>query len=197
MDDRHDSQKYSREPTLDDLVILCRHLNEENVNYVVIGGFAIVLNGYIRTTGDIDLLVDASPGNIGRLKKALLYLPDQAIREVSTSEVEKYEVVRVADEIVIDLMQKACNVTYDEAKDSIQYYNEAGVNIPYLAPRLLWKTKNTHRPKDIEDRMFLQRLINIQSKKSEYTSQVNQKLYQRISKFLKRMIGIGWLELGY
>jgi putative cell wall-binding protein len=72
MDAQNDCPEYSREPTLDDLVLLCRHLNETGVKYVVIGGFAIILSGYIRTTGDIDLLVDSSSENVERIKKALL-----------------------------------------------------------------------------------------------------------------------------
>ena len=60
MDAQNDCPEYSREPTLEDLVLLCRHLNETGVKYVVIGGFAIILSGYIRTTGDIDLLVEKS-----------------------------------------------------------------------------------------------------------------------------------------
>lgn len=60
MDDQNDRPEYSREPTLDDIVQLCRHLNEAGVKYVVIGGFAIILNGFILTTGDVDLLVDSS-----------------------------------------------------------------------------------------------------------------------------------------
>ena len=72
MDDENARPEYSREPTIDDLVILCRHLNEAGVNYVVIGGFAIILNGYTRTTGDVDLLVDSTIENVDRIKQALI-----------------------------------------------------------------------------------------------------------------------------
>lgn len=41
MDDPDDRQGFSRNPTLDDLVRLCKSLNETGVRYVVIGGFAI------------------------------------------------------------------------------------------------------------------------------------------------------------
>lgn len=38
----------SREPTLRDLVALCRELNEQGARYVIVGGFAIRTAGVIR-----------------------------------------------------------------------------------------------------------------------------------------------------
>lgn len=159
MDGGDDRQKYSREPTIDDLVELCRHLNGTGARYVVIGGFAIILNGYIRTTGDIDLLVDSSAENIARIKKALLYLPDQAIHEIETNEVAKYAIVRIADEIIVDLMQKACDVTYKDTLDHIKYHTVNDVRIPFLEPNLLLRTKMSMRAKDADDRFFLKQLL--------------------------------------
>lgn len=159
MDARDDRQEYSREPRIEDLVELCRHLNEAGAKYVVIGGFAIILNGFIRTTGDIDLLVDGSIENIARIKKALLYLPDQAVREVEANDVAKHTVVRIADEIIIDLMQKACDVTYKDTLDQIKFHTVSDVRIPFLKPDLLLKTKMTVRARDAEDRFFLEQLL--------------------------------------
>lgn len=159
MDAQNDRPEFSREPTINDLAALCRHLNEAGAKYVVIGGFAIIFNGYVRTTGDVDLLVDSSVGNVSLIKKALLYLPDQAVREIAPDEVAQYTVVRIADEIVIDLMHKACEVTYDKAKDYVQYLDIEGVQIPYLKPEMLIQTKLGMRAKDMQDRVFLEYLL--------------------------------------
>jgi len=61
----------------------------------------------VRGTGDIDLLIDSSRENVKSIKEALLYLPDQAVREVRPHDIAKYTVVRIADEIVIDLLEKS------------------------------------------------------------------------------------------
>jgi len=61
MDGNDDLEQYSRIPTIEDLVALCRNLNAHEVKYVVIGGLAVIHFGYIRATGDIDLLVEDSP----------------------------------------------------------------------------------------------------------------------------------------
>jgi hypothetical protein len=44
-----------RLPTLQDLLFLCRSLNEAQAKYLVIGGWAVIHHGFDRTTSDIDL----------------------------------------------------------------------------------------------------------------------------------------------
>ncbi len=46
-------------------------LNDAGVRYLVVGGVAVVLHGYLRVTGDLDLVVDLSPDNLGRALDAL------------------------------------------------------------------------------------------------------------------------------
>ena len=46
-------------------------LNKNNVQYLVIGGYAVVYHGYVRSTNDIDIWIDISKENIKRLLKAL------------------------------------------------------------------------------------------------------------------------------
>ena len=147
----------TRIPEEADLVALCRALNELGAKYVVIGGFAIILAGFARTTLDVDLLIDASLENESLVYKALEILPDKAVRELKPGEVSHYGVVRIGDEIMVDLMKSACGIEYAEAAKDIVVREVEGVSIPFASPRLLWRTKKpTRRPKDIEDLMFLQ-----------------------------------------
>lgn len=150
----------SRPPTLTDLVALCRSLNREGARYVVIGGMAVIQAGFVRATEDIDLLIDASPDNIARVRRALMDLPDAAVREMGDRDVEQYTVVRVADEIVVDLLRAACGITYAEASASVDVVTIDGVPIPLAQPALLWKTKQTFRDKDRLDRAFLAHLLS-------------------------------------
>ena len=46
-------------------------LNKNNVRYIVIGGYAVVYHGYVRSTNDIDVWIDISEDNIRNLLKAL------------------------------------------------------------------------------------------------------------------------------
>lgn len=146
----------SRPPSVEDLVTLCRSLNAQGAHYVVVGGFAIRNAGYLRETGDVDLVVDTSPDNEARVYRALEVLPDKAVRELQPGETARYVVVRVCDEIVVDLMASACGVAYAEASQDVVLREVDGVRIPFASPRLLWRMKkDTHRVKDAPDLLFL------------------------------------------
>ncbi len=146
----------SRPPTQADLVALCRHLNAQDARYVVVGGFAVIQAGLPRTTMDLDLLIATDLQNESRVYKALESLPDQAVRELQPGETSEFLVVRVADEIVVDLMQAACGIRFEEASRETVTREVDGVPIPFASPRLLWRMKrSTHRAKDAADLVFL------------------------------------------
>jgi hypothetical protein len=145
-----------RLPRMEDLVALCRRLNELGARYVVIGGFAINISGLARVTGDVDLLMDVAPENEALVFKALESLPDKAVLELDPGDVAKYTVVRVADDIIVDLMQSACGIEYAAAEGEIVLREVGGITIPFASPRLLWRMKApTRRAKDAADLVFL------------------------------------------
>ncbi len=128
----------------------------------MVGGFAIIEAGFPRFTGDIDLLVDTSPENEQRIFAALRTLPDKAVDQLNPGDIERYTVVRVGDEIVVDLMKSGCGVDYaDGIRDAIWREIE-GVRIPFASPQTLWRMKQTPREKDIPDRQFLRQLLAAQ-----------------------------------
>jgi len=125
----------------------------------VVGGFAIIEAGFPRLTQDVDLLVDVSPENEGRVFEALRSLPDRAVDQLDPGDIARFAVVRVGDEILVDLMKSACGVGYAEAiKDAVHRLIN-GVRIPFASPLTLWKMKQTPREKDIPDRLFLRQLL--------------------------------------
>jgi len=151
-----ESDLTSREPTVEDLRNLCRELNERGAHYIVVGGFAIRAAGYNRGTMDIDLLVAGDRDNEARVFEALATLPDNAVRELQPGELEQYTVVRVADEILVDLMVRASGIDFSEAVKYAIIREIDGVKIPFASPQLLWRMKqNTHREKDAADLLFL------------------------------------------
>ncbi len=54
-----------------DPVRICAILNEERVDYVVVGGFAAVVRGSSLPTRDIDIVPSRAPDNLERLAHAL------------------------------------------------------------------------------------------------------------------------------
>lgn len=157
MDDGED-REYSRQPRPEDLAKICAALNREGARYILIGGFAVIARGLERPTKDIDLLIEPSADNVERIKRALSVLPDNAVREVQSDEIERFDVIRVADEVVVDLMAKACGVTWKEASVDAEILELDGVEIPIAALETLIRTKQTIRPHDAADREFLEQL---------------------------------------
>jgi hypothetical protein len=147
---------YSRAPELEDLLKLCAALNREGARYLLIGGFAVILHGFVRGTKDIDFLVEASEENVRAVKRALATLPDNAAALLAEDEVKKYRVVRVADEIVVDLMAAACGIDYAEGtREGVERFEIAGVSIPVATKPMLIRMKDTFRPSDHADVEFL------------------------------------------
>jgi hypothetical protein len=168
MADEHDEQSsskkeqnlVSRPPVEADLVALCSTLNKLKAEYAVVGGYAIIHAGYPRMTGDLDILIDTSPENEAKVFEALRILPDQAVNELNPGDVEKFSVVRIADEITVDLMKSAGGIDYEQASEQLIKRVIQNVEIPFASPRLLWLMKcRTHREKDAGDLVFLRRLI--------------------------------------
>ena len=50
---------------------LLQFFNEENVKYIIVGGYALAFHGFPRFTGDIDLWVEASKENAQHILQAL------------------------------------------------------------------------------------------------------------------------------
>lgn len=165
MDDTGD-REYSRTPQVQDVLKICRSLNDQGVQYILIGGFAVILHGFVRGTKDIDLLVNPAEENVHKLKKAMSILEDNAIALIADDEVSKYQVVRIADEVVVDLMAKACGIDYEHAKEGIVWMEIEGVKIPVASKEWLIRMKDTIRPSDHMDVAFLRRQLEAEKKMS-------------------------------
>ena len=84
------------------------------VDYLVVGGVAVCLNGFVRTTQDLDLLVEASPANLQR--SALVPLPglgEGFAQELSLDDFPMEEgAIRVIEDFVVDLFTIMRSRTY-------------------------------------------------------------------------------------
>lgn len=113
----------------------------------------------------MDILMDASLENEARVFDALATLPDQCVRQLDPGDVARFTVVRVADEILVDLMASASGIDYKEASRSTIIREINGVNIPFASPELLYRMKRrAGREKDRGDIYFLEQLFAAQGK---------------------------------
>jgi hypothetical protein len=73
--------------------------------------------------------------------------------------VRDYVVVRVADEVTVDLMGRACGLAYGDVVTDAEDLDLGGVVAKVASPQTLIRTKNTRRPQDAIDRAFLEGVL--------------------------------------
>lgn len=145
----------------DPLLRLLRRLQEEGVEYILIGGQAVRLNGFVRATEDVDLLLKPGRRNGEKLIRALSFLASSNDLQVdwfepsSSGEVEN---IRVADDLLIDLLFAANGETYDSLQPHVRVLDIEGVGVKLLDIEGLVKSKTDYREKDILDKAVLRRL---------------------------------------
>jgi hypothetical protein len=100
----------------------------------------MIAHGLVRPTKDIDLLIDDSPENVSRVKKGLGILADNAAAEVADDDIRSYTVVRVADEVVVDLMGRACGLDYAAVVADAETMELQGVAVPVASAQTLIRT---------------------------------------------------------
>lgn len=143
------------------LLELLRRLHEEGARYILVGGQAVRLNGFVRATEDVDLLLPVSRDNGRRVIRALDFLSsakdlDPEWFEPRSDEVEN---IRVADDLLVDLLFSANGETWESLQPHVARIEIEGVPVVTVDIEGLLKTKTDYRDKDRIDRQALSRLL--------------------------------------
>lgn len=110
-----------------------RRLNEENVRYLVIGGYAVIAHGYVRTTTDLDLLVATTEANAQRIIAVLVESGFGAEEFETRDFTEKPSFISVRSGAHwIELMTETPAIEFEEAYANRLVAEFEGVAIPYL-----------------------------------------------------------------
>lgn len=92
-----------------------RSFQQHDVKYVVIGGIAAILHGVPRATFDLDILIEATPENAGRLLAALLDAGLGTATLTSIDDLLANEITIFKDVLRIDVQTSTPGVTFDDA----------------------------------------------------------------------------------
>ena len=144
------------------LLRVCSLLNAGSARYLVIGGHAVILHGSVRTTEDVDILIEATEENSAKVIAALSQMEDGAARELTPRDLLDNVVVKIADEVEVDVSTHAWKVSYSDAIGSALEVVIDGVRIPYLGLDALIASKETYRE---QDRIDLTRLRDLREQK--------------------------------
>jgi hypothetical protein len=144
----------------DQFLHLLRRFAQEGVQYVLVGGHAVRLNGFVRSTEDIDILLPSSIDNGRRVIRALDFLQSSAELNPAWFEVDPAEPenIRVADDVLIDLLFAANGQTFESLASHVRQVQVQGVPVSVLDIEGLLKTKTDYREKDLIDKQVLRRI---------------------------------------
>jgi len=137
-------------------------LEKQNVNYVLIGGFAINLYGLQRGTQEIDLFIENDGNNLQRLRTALKSIyNDDSINEITLEELNSYAVIRYGtpDNFNIDIITHIGKLfNYNDLEYKV--IDLSGHKIKIATVETLLKLKSgSYRQIDISDVIFLKKII--------------------------------------
>ena len=144
--------EFTRPATWDDVRTLARYLEEAEVEYVLVGGYAVAAHGFNRFSEDIDILVEPSAKNARRWIAALSRLPDHAAQglagEPDVFAADQRYAIRINDEFTVDVMPSVAGLSWAELQPHVTRIDLDGVSIRVLDLVGLLKTKQGVRPKD-------------------------------------------------
>jgi len=142
------------------LLRVCSLLNKHGAKYLIIGARACWLHGYVRATMDVDILVPEDLENHACIIAALSELEDHAAAELTPKDLAENLVVKIADEVEVDVSTRAWKLSYADAIGTSLKATIQGVKIPYVDLRTLIKSKSTQRE---QDKVDVQRLRSLSS----------------------------------
>ena len=148
-------RKYEINLFNDDFKDFINALNTFEVEYILIGGYSVILHGYSRTTGDLDIWVNKTEENYRKMEKAfnLFGIPADAIginRFLNHNEYDVFSFGR--SPVSIDIVTEIQGVEFEEAYKAIEKIDVQGLEVNLIHINNLKQTKKaTGRFKDLDD----------------------------------------------
>ncbi|MBI5759240.1 MAG: hypothetical protein HZA46_12045, partial [Planctomycetales bacterium] len=141
-------------PDIDaDFLDFLRLLTVHKVRYVVVGGYAVALYGYVRYTGDIDVFVESSNANAKKLVqvfKEFGYDVPNLSEELFSTAGKLIRVGRPPNRL--EVLTQISGVTFGECYRDRVVCRAEDVDVNFVSKDLLLRNKKASgRPKDLVD----------------------------------------------
>lgn len=136
----------------DDFQDFINCLEKSKVKYILVGGYSVVLHGYPRTTGDLDIWVEKSASNYNLLTIAFydfgMPIMDQEI--FLSNEVDVFTYGRPPQ--AIDLMTECKGLLFENAYENSNIITVDSIKVRLIHYNdLLTAKKSAGRHKDLND----------------------------------------------
>jgi len=146
-----------------DFLKVLKAMEDEGVDYILIGGFAVILHGLPRFTIGMDFFMKMAEKNVQKLRKALYSIfRDSDIEEITFDELVKYPVIRYGtpNGFHIDIMaQLGETATYEDLEYEIMEVQGQKIRVA-TAETLLKLKEGSIRLEDKGDALFLKELLH-------------------------------------
>jgi hypothetical protein len=130
-------------------------LNDNEVKYLLVGGYSVILHGYSRTTGDMDIWVNRTAENYSKLLEAFhqFKMPLFDMTEDNFLHHPDWDVFTFGTPpVAIDLMVKIKGLDFEECYADSMLFEEGDLKIRTIRKSDLIKAKKSAgRPKDLND----------------------------------------------
>ena len=134
-------------------------LNNQSVKYILVGGYSVILHGYPRTTGDMDIWVERTSENYQKIKNAFqqFRMPVFDMTLDNFLSHPNWDVFTFGTPpVAIDLMVQVEGLDFALAYEKSIYFEDDGLSIRTIHKTDLIQTKQVvNRPKDQDDLLNL------------------------------------------
>lgn len=131
-------------------------LNFSKVKYMLVGGYSVILHGYSRTTGDMDVWIEPTTDNYHKMITAFFNfgLPTSAFTIEQFLDTDNYDVFSFGTPpVAIDIMTRVKGLKFKEAYLNNKWFDiEQDLKVCVLSKQDLLKGKKAAgRNKDLND----------------------------------------------
>jgi len=143
-------KKISLEKDIIDFIILC---NKHNVKYLVIGGYAVSVHGYPRSTKDIDLCIEMSETNASKMIQVIKDFGFSSLKLKNEDFLKKDSITQLGfPPLRIDILNDLDGVSFEEAWNNKKIISFENVAVNFIGYNdLLIVKQKAGRPQDIAD----------------------------------------------
>ncbi|MFI5218553.1 MAG: hypothetical protein ACHQNT_03610 [Bacteroidia bacterium] len=143
-------------------------LNKHKVNYMLIGGYAVIYHGYERSTTDMDIWLKPDNHNRDKLIPALkeFGIGDASLQKLFAVDFSQIQYFFFGEKPGrIDFLTQINNVTWSEAEPEVNYLPLQNEMVPVIhySHLILSKIAN-NRPQDKADIEMLQKINQFKKK---------------------------------
>lgn len=142
---------------------LLEDLVKAEVKFVTVGGVAVSLNGFLRLTEDVDILLAYEERSIRKTLEVISSCGEGYARELSVADFPLEEgAIRIIEESIglqVDLFTILSGKSYDDFQNNILIFQSSkNIDIPYLdRDGLIYLKSDSGREKDQIDVSYLKK----------------------------------------